>query len=165
MKPASPILSKTETDAFAAFGLDCLGWLLSIILKLGAPKRSRRLRRWIEKLERFVEHTIFLLAVQRLALPQRRHRPAPPRSIPAGFRCALRRPRFLFKLGRIRARRKSLHQRVLRLISALARPEPYIARFLARLRRLTTSTLVAAAPPAHACASVAAPCTCPIDDS
>jgi hypothetical protein len=52
-----------------------------------------------------------------------------------------------------------------RLIAALANTEPYIARFLARLYRLTTSTLVAVAPPAHACAGLAAPDPCFVDDS
>jgi hypothetical protein len=166
MKPSPPLISKAQTDAFAASGLAWLGWLLAVILKLGAPRKSRTLRRFVEKLERFVEHTIFLMAVQRLALPRRRRRPTPPCSIAAGFRRAMRRPRSLFKLGRIRARGKSLHKRVLRLISALANPAPYVERFLRRLRRGPSAfTIIAAAPPAVACASLAPPELRFLDDS
>jgi hypothetical protein len=155
MKQPQPGLPKPETDAFLASGIAWLGWFLAIILKLGAPRRSRTLRRWIEKLERFVEHVIFLMAVQRLAPLPRPYRQAPPRHIPAGFRRATRSWRFVFKLARIRARRKSWPQRVERLISALANPERYIARFLKRLRTPRLFSLVAAAPPAHACARLA----------
>jgi hypothetical protein len=60
----------------------------------------------------------------------------------------------LFKHARIRLRGAGLYQRVLRLIAALANPEPYIARFTARLRkRLRATTIVLIAPPAQALAS------------
>ena len=48
----------------------------------------------------------------------------------------------------------SLYHRVLRLISALANPAPYIARFVARLRkRLRATTIILTAPPASALAA------------
>jgi hypothetical protein len=158
MQQPEPLISKAKTDAFTAFALSWLVWLLAAILKLGAPRKSRTLRRWVETLERFVEHTIFLMAAQRFR-PRIRQRRLP-LNAPHGFQRAYvkRRRRLFFKHARICDRRRSLRQRVLRLISALASPEPYIARFLARLRRrLRAFTIVAATPPAHRCASIATP--------
>jgi hypothetical protein len=89
-------------------------------------------------------------------------------STPPGFRrdrVKLRR-RLLCKHARIADRRLSLHQRVLRLIAALANPEPYIARFLTHLRKgLRNFKFVTVAPPARACAGLATPDPCFVDDS
>jgi hypothetical protein len=158
MKTAQPILPNSSTEALAASALDWLGWLMGVILGFAAPRRSRKLVRLVQTWERYVEVTIFLMALERLRPPPRTR--ALPINAAPGFRRAAvkRRRRLLFKHARIVDRRKPLYERVLRLVSALARPQPYIARFAARLRRrLRATVIIATAPPAHACASLAAP--------
>ena len=165
---ASPPLNHALVDAFAASALDWLGWLLGVVLTLGAARRSRRLKRWVERLERAVEAIVFLKAALRIGLPAGRRAPLRPLDAPAGFRRLrfARRRRLLFKSARICDRRLDLRRRVLAAIAALAHPERYIARFAARLARgLCVSGLIPAAPPAHACTSLAARATAFIDDS
>jgi hypothetical protein len=165
MKPAQPLITQDKLDAFIAFGLSWLVWLLAVILKLGAPRRSRLLRRFVEKLERYVEVVVFLMAVRAIALKRRRPRLMPVNAPPGFRRLYARRRRLLFKHARICDRRLSLHQRVFRLIAALANPAPYIARFAARLRRrLRLDAIIPFAPPAHACADLAQP-PCAFADS
>jgi hypothetical protein len=153
-------------DAFAASALLWLAWLAAVCLKLGAPQRSRTLRRHVCALERAVEAIVLLMATLRLRPPPQRRRH--PRSAPAGFH---RRPfkrncRLLMKHARICDRRLSLLQRVERLIEALADPERFIARFIARLRRgLIGSRLLIVAPAAARCAGLACPAVEAIDDS
>jgi hypothetical protein len=157
----------TLVDAFAASALDWLGWLLGVVLRLGAARGSRRLKRCVESLERDVEAIIFLKAALRVGAPIRTRRSARPLNAPFGFRrlCAHRR-RLLFKHARICDRRTGLYERVLRAISALARPERYIARFAARLRRgLCASILIPIAPPAHALRSAPQPAIAGYDTS
>jgi hypothetical protein len=158
MKTAQPILPISSTEALAASALDWLGWLMGVILRFAAPQRSRKLLRLVQAWERNVEVTIFLMALERLRPPPRT-RALPVNAAPGFRRSAVkRRRRLLFKHARIADRRLPLYQRVLRLVAALARPEPYVARFIARLRkRLRATTIVAAALPAQSCASLASP--------
>lgn len=148
MNRARPIITKAKLDNFVALGLDWLGWLLAIMLKLGAPRRSRTMRRFVEKLERHVEAVIFLMAMPRLKPrgPASRR----PLNVSPGFRAiATAHHRLLFKRAGVRARRPDLQVRVLRLISALANPERHIARIVRRCQRgFCASWLTACAPPA-----------------
>lgn len=148
MKPAAPIVPKHKIDAFVAFGLDWLGWLLAMVLKLGAPRRSRTLRRLVQKAERYVDSIVFIMAIARLN-PRPRRLARHPISAPIGFRRITTSRRLLLKHARIRDRRLSLHARVLRLLSALAHPERYIARLVRRCRRgICATRVILCAPPA-----------------
>lgn len=167
MNPPPPLITKAKLDAFVALAFDWLGWLLVIVLKLGAPTRSRTLRRLVEGLERHVERVIFLMAIHRLKRRRRSPTPRRPLSIAPGFRriAAAARRRLLFKHAGVCDRRLSLHARVLRLISALANPERYIARFARRCRRgLCFSWIAVCAPPALTL-SADAPCEFAFADS
>jgi hypothetical protein len=77
-----------------------------------------------------------------------------------GFRRTVfkRNRRLLMKHARICERARSFRDRVQRLLDVLADPAPYIARFIARLRRgLCAWRLTPIAPPAFACADLTAP--------
>jgi hypothetical protein len=156
MKTVQPLLLRQpNVEAYAASALDWLGWIMNVIASFAAPHRSRRLVRFVQLCERGVEAIIFLMAVARLAPPPQ-PRAVLPANAPAGFRRTpvKDRRRLLFKHARIRLVGASLYQRVLRLISALANPAPYIARFMARLRkRLRATTIILTAPPACALAA------------
>ena len=157
-RSALPPLTPALVDAFAASALDWLGWLMSVMLRLGPARRSRRLKRAVEMLERGVEAIIFLKAVLHIGLPVGQRRAARPLDAPRGFARTrfARRRRLLFKHAHICDRRAGLYARVLRAIAALTRPARYIARFAARLARgLCATTLTPIAPPATAL--VAAP--------
>jgi hypothetical protein len=66
--------------------------------------------------------------------------------------------RLLWKCARIRARRADPLARVARLLEVLAFPERYIARFMRRLiNGVSFFHIVACAPPAQACVSLARP--------
>jgi hypothetical protein len=158
MKTHQPPITSQQIDAFAASALDWLGWILGAVLRLGCAGRSRRLKRFVESLERAVEAIIFLKAAARLTARRRPRRPVR-LNAPSGFRAMLfRRRRLLFKHARICDRRVDLYQRVLRAIAALARPELYVSRFVARLRRgLCGSILIPSAPPARAILSAPPP--------
>jgi hypothetical protein len=169
MQTLQPIITKESAEAYFAPALDWLGWLLALIARLGAPFRSRRLTRLVAQWEHGVEAMIFLRAVARLGFLGGRRPRAFPLSAPGGFRRARVNPRrrLLFKRARIRLRRAGPYQRVLRLIAVLANPEPYVARFVARLRNrgLRRSAIMLVAPPAWAlaCGDPPAPMLC--DDS
>lgn len=168
MKHAHTLPTPETIEAYAASALDWLGWLMGVMLRLGAPRASRRLTRAVELLERAVESILFLKAVHRVGPPLAPRAPARPLAAAAGFRRRYftRRRRLLFKRARLKLRRAGLYQRVLRAVAALARPEPYIARYAARLRRgLSATRITAVAPPPHACVSLAAPAIVAIDDS
>ncbi|MGQ0533204.1 MAG: hypothetical protein ACT4OF_11020, partial [Caulobacteraceae bacterium] len=137
--------------------------LMRFILLIGARSRSRRVRRWLNWLERWVECTIFLMAVRRFGyLPGRRKRPS---TTPRGFRRVRGSRRLFYKSARIRAK-GCARTRISRLLDVLADPAPYIDRFFKRLcRGLRLTRLVAAAPPAFACADLAAPSAHYLDDS
>jgi hypothetical protein len=156
MTQALPLPTKPPIEALAASAVVWLVRLLGVLVAPGAERRRRGLRRFLDHIERAVECIIFLWAVERLGpRPRKRRRP---RSVPPGFRRAMGSRRLFWKSARIRARGADALARVSRLLEVLARPAPYIARFLRRLLRgVAFSRLVPCAPPAHACASLARP--------
>jgi hypothetical protein len=112
-----------------------------------------------------VEATFFLMALHRCG-PTPRRRPIP-RTAPPGFRrtSARSRMRLFFRNAGVRARKAGIVARIGRLIAALADPEPHIAYFFKRIcDGLRVTTLIAAAPPAHALA-IDAPRAAVIADS
>ncbi|MGQ0532367.1 MAG: hypothetical protein ACT4OF_06710, partial [Caulobacteraceae bacterium] len=129
--------------------------LMRFILLIGARSRSRRVRRWLNWLERWVECTIFLMAVRRFGyLPRRRKRR--PANTPGGFRRVRGSRRLFYKSARIRAK-GCARTRISRLLDVLADPARYIDRFFKRLcRGLRLTRLVAVAPPAALLASALA---------
>ena len=145
---ALPPLSRDLLEAFTASAWGCLMWLARVITQIGAPRRSRRLRAFVEQLERAVESILFLEAVRRFGPPRaRRHTP---HGAPAGFRRQLdTRMRLFFRNSGVRARKAGFLQRLASLAAALANPEPHIAYFTKRLMRgLRGARLIAARPPA-----------------
>jgi hypothetical protein len=157
MKHALPPLTKDLIEAFAASAVLWLMWLMGVALKLSAPHKSRRLRRWVELHERAVESILFLKAVHRFGPAPRARRF--PRGAPTGFRAtrANRRRRLFFRNSGVCARKAGLNERLARLMAALANPEPFVAYFFKRLcNGLHGARLIAAAPPAQALASNAA---------
>ena len=151
MKNDLPPLTRNLLEAFAAHAIAWAVRLLGVLVDPSAPRRRRRLTAFVRRLERFVEYILFLEAVHAYGpLPKRRT--ATPRSAPPGFRRAGKRLTLFWKIARIRAdRRVSLIDRVARLISVLAHPTPYIARFTKHLcKGLRRTRLVACAPGAVA---------------
>ncbi|MCL4713271.1 MAG: hypothetical protein KJZ75_08120 [Hyphomonadaceae bacterium] len=148
-----PHTPKDDLQALYACAVLWLCRLAAAIARLGAPRRSRTLKRIVRRRERLAEFYIFLLALNRVRPRPRRTRV---RAGP-GFRRVEADMRLMVKGARIRLRNASLRARVLRLIDVLMNPEPYIARFAARLRRgLTRFRLIAAAPAAVALVSAPA---------
>jgi hypothetical protein len=153
MKHAPPPLTQDLLEALAASAVAWAVRLLGAVLHPNAARRRKRLAAFVARVERFVEHIIFLQAVRQAGPPpKRRHAP---RSTPPGFRRVRRRPTLFWKIARIRAdRHMSLVDRLARLLGVLARPERFIARFLKHLcKGLRLSRLVPIAPPAAALAS------------
>ena len=162
MNYTAPRTPKQRIDAFSASALLWLAWLAAVIASLGAPRRSRLLKRFVKRLERAGECTIFLHATQRLRRPPRRRAP----EAAPGFRRRRSGLRLFMKSARVRARHASLRERIDPIIAALENAAPYVARFIKRLRRgLCGFHFVAAAPPATPCASIAHASAHTIDDS
>ncbi len=127
----------------------CWGWLLGIILRIGATGRGARLKHMLSRAERGVECILFLKAVALYGPPPQRRRH--PRSAPHGFRRVVRKSGSFFHSVNIRARKAKALDRVLALIDALTRPERAVAYFLKQIcKGLRLSGLVPVAPPAHA---------------
>ena len=151
MKHRLPPLTADLIEAFTASALLWLGWLMGVILRLGAARRSRRLRRFVEICEREVESILFLKAVHRFGPPPRRR--GIPAATPPGFRrkAGSGRMRLFFRNSGVCARKASLARRLARLAAALAEPEPFIAYFFKRLLNgLRGPSLIPVAPPAAA---------------
>ena len=162
MKLTRPPTPTDELQAFYACAVLWLCWLGAVIARLGAPRRSRTLKRFVRRRERLAEFYVFLLALNRVRPRARRTRL---RAGP-GFRRVEGDMRLMMKGARIRLRGAGLGARVRRLIDVLANPEPYIARFAAKLRRgLTRFRLIAAAPAAVALVSAPAPAPAAADSS
>jgi hypothetical protein len=152
MSIASPTITQTRVEAYAAAAPRLLGWLLGAILRLGLTGRSLRLQHMLCRAERAVESILFLQAVASYGPPPRvRHAP---RAAPPGFRRVVgKRLALFFKRARVRSRGANALSRVLALIDALACPARAVAYFLKQLRKgLRLGRLVAAAPPDHALA-------------
>jgi hypothetical protein len=162
---ALPPLTKDLIEAFAASAVAWAVRLLGAVLHPRAERRHGVLTRFVRRIERFVEHIIFLKAVDRAGPPpQRRHAP---RSTPPGFRRVQRRLSLFWKIARIRAPRgASLADRLARLLAVLARPGRYIARFLKELcKGLRLSRLIPLAPPEQTLAADAPRATAFADSS
>src|SRR5688572_16482607 len=165
MKNDLPPLTRNLLEAFAAHAIAWAVRLLGVLVDPSAPRRRRRLTAFVRKLERFVEVTLFLEAVHAYG-PTPKRRTTTPRSTPPGFRRVGKRLTLFWKIARIRAdRRASLIDRVARLLSVLAHPAPYIARFIKHLcKGLRRTRLVPGAPPAAAL-TADAPCATAFTDS
>ena len=151
--------TQQDFQAFDAWILRALVWLLGVISRLGAPRRSHLLHRVIRLCERNTEAIIFELAEAHAPPPLRRfHRP---RAALSGFR--LKRIKGSRYFTHTRARLKAeagFAARVRHLIAVLADPTPFVARAIKLLvAGLKRTRLVAVAPPAEPmrCALPAAP--------
>jgi hypothetical protein len=142
-----PIVSKIEIEALVAamiYGLACLAGLL---LRLGKPRKTRRLEKLLRHAERQVECTIFMQALHELGL---RSRAAPLLTARAGFRKQRSNARLIVKCGRVRLRNASPFERCMRLIHALCDQRRFLERAKRRLRHGYVDTrLVACAPPSR----------------
>ena len=119
-----------------------------------APHPARRMHRAIRRAERAVELMLLLMALRRATAPAQRLTSFARRNTRSGFARRVRKSKFLFKHARVRLRHGAFHQRLARLIAAIAQPSRYVQRFLKRLHKgIRGSSLVAARPPAHALAA------------
>lgn len=117
--------TKERIEAFAA---SLVVWLLARARDFTAHPFD--LRRVIKRGERAVECVLFLMAARNaVPLPPSARRLYLRYSAPAGFRRRSKISRLLFKHARVRLRGGDILQRLTRLITALAYPERYIARF------------------------------------
>ena len=144
-------ISPDRLEAIGASAVLWLAWLAGVIFSLGAPRKSRRLRRFVKRCERWVECITYLRARLRFGSAPHFHH-APRAAAAPGFRRQGGSKRLFMRCARIRAPRgASLRERVTRLLEALAYPEPYMARLLKRLAHgLHGARLVVCAPPAYA---------------
>jgi hypothetical protein len=146
-----PDPTQAELQALDASILRLLVWLVGVIARLGAPRRSKLLHRIVRLCERNTEAVVFDMAAARWAPPAffrragRRKASAPP-----GFRVKRIKGYGFFNHARVRLGAEAgFAARVLRLIDVLADPEPCLARALKVIAVGRTRTrLVAAAPPA-----------------
>ncbi|MEQ1819609.1 MAG: hypothetical protein ABL871_13460 [Terricaulis sp.] len=151
-------LAQVRASAFA-----WMGWLLQIALCIGVFSKSRRLRRLVQRAERWVACYCFLVAAQNAASPRRRFRH--PRGAPIGFRHARGNIRLLLKSARIRAKSRNLAARIASVSIALADPEPYIAHFAKRITSGLVSRRLVAVAPANEIARVLSSTTPALADS
>jgi len=143
-------------ERIEAFAASLVVWLIALARDFIAHPFD--LRRVMKRAERAVECVLFLMAVRNIV-------PPPPsakrtylrRSAPSGFRRRANTSRLLFKYARVRLRSGGILQRLARLISALAYPEHYIARFskLLSTGSLRGPRLIMIAPRASAVTSLA----------
>jgi hypothetical protein len=118
---------------------------------LFAPHPARHMHRAIRRAERAVELMLLLMAFRLATPPAQRLSSFARRNTPNGFTRRVRQSKFLFKHARVRLRHGAFHQRLARLITAIAQPSRYVQRFLKRLHKgIRGSSLVATRPPTHA---------------
>ena len=142
-----PIVSQTEIEALAAAILYGLACLVGLLLRLGKPRKTRRLEKLLRHAERQVECTIFQQAIHEMGLVSRT---APMLSDRAGFRKQRSNARVIVKCSRVRLRNASPFARCMRLIAAMFDPTKYVARVKRRLRHGYVDTrLIAYAPPSR----------------
>jgi hypothetical protein len=142
--------SQHSIDALAAAIIVFVIELAQAIFK-SHPEHTRRVHRAILQAERAVELMLLLMAFRLATPPAQRLSSFARRNTPAGFTRRVRVSRLLFKYARVRQRHGAFHQRIARLIEAIAAPSRYVQRLLKRLHKgLRGSRLVAAHPPAHA---------------
>ena len=144
-----PNLSQAELQAFDAWILRALVWLLGVIARLGAPRRSALLHRIIRMCERNAEAMVFELAEARdVPFRSGSHQPG---GAPSGFRLKRVRGSRFFAYARVRLPREAgFAARVRRLVAVYADPEPCVLRCLRLLAagRILTRLVVAAPAPA-----------------
>ena len=92
--------ARQDYQAFDAWILRVLVWLLGVIARLGAPRRSRLLHRIVRLCERNVEAMVFEMADARIAPLSLR--PTHPRAAPPGFRVKRIRGCRFFSHARVR---------------------------------------------------------------
>jgi hypothetical protein len=142
-----PIVSKIEVEALVAAMIYGLACLVGLLLRLGKPRKTRRLEKLLRHAERQVECTIFMQALQELGLQSRY---APMLSARAGFRRQCSNARLIVKCSRVRLRNASPFARCMRLIHALCDQRRFLDRAKRRLRHGYIDTrLVVIAPPAR----------------
>lgn len=116
-----------------------------------APHPARHMHRAIRRAERAVELMLLLMAFRLATPPAQRLSSYARRNTRSGFARRVRKSKLLFKHARVRLRHGAFHQRLARLIAAIAQPSRYVQRFLKRLHKgLRGSSLVTTHPPAHA---------------
>lgn len=121
----------SEIDVFAASCFELIAWLMRVATLLGAPKRSRRFARWVTKAEWVVEIILFLRAGADTGPILIQRRAGPPPSAPPGFRRGKVSMRLPLRVARVRARGADPLTRLARLVTVMAQPARYIARFAA----------------------------------
>ncbi len=138
-------------DALAAAIIVFVTELAQAIFTPHPEHSRRRIHHAIRRAERAVELMLLLMAFRLATPPAQRLSSFARRNTPNGFTRRVRRSKFLFKHARVRLRRGAFHQRLARLITAIAQPTRYVQRFLKRLHKgLRGSSLVAAHPLVHA---------------
>jgi len=154
--------TKERIEAFAA---SLVVWLLALARDFIAHPFD--LRRVMKRAEHAVECVLFLMAVRNVVPPPPSARRAYlRRGAPPGFRRNSKMSRLLFKHARIRLRDGSVLERLARLISALANPERYVARFSKLLGGgLRGSRLIMISPRASAVTSQPSQPACILDSS
>lgn len=145
MRPQDPPPTRTDLDRWTAACFALLAWLAGVIARIGAPRKSKTLRRAVARAERFVAMLLFLRAAARVPPPSARARR--PANAAPGFRRTRRDSRLFFRYARIARPRAGLPARLQRLAAVLAAPARAIARFEMLLARgLRAGALVALAP-------------------
>jgi|CXWL01.1.fsa_nt_gi hypothetical protein len=137
-------------DALAAAIIVFVVQLAQAIFTPHPAHTRRRIHHAIRRAERAVELMLLLMAFRLATPPAQRLSSFARRNTPVGFARRVRQSKFLFKHARVRLRHGAFHQRIARLIAAIARPSRYVQRFLKRLHKgLRGSRLVAARPAAQ----------------
>ncbi len=125
-------------------------FVIELARALFAPHTRRRVHRAIRRAERAAELMLLLMAFRLATPPAQQLSSFARRNTPIGFARRVRQSKFLFKHARVRLRAGAFHQRIARLIAAIAQPARYVQRFLKRLHKgLRGSRLVTAHPPAQ----------------
>lgn len=138
-------------DALAAAIVVFVVELAQAIFTPHAEHTRRRIHHAIRRAERAVELMLLLMAFRLATPPAQQLSSFARRNTPIGFARRVRQSKFLFKHARVRLCGGAFHQRIARLIAAIAQPSRYVQRFLKRLHKgLRGSSLVVATPSAHA---------------
>jgi len=137
-------------DALAAAIIMFVVELAQAIFTPHPELTRRRIHHAIRRAERAVELMLLLMAFRLATPPAQRLSSFARRNTPIGFARRVRQSKFLFKHARVRLRAGAFHQRIARLIAAVAKPARYVQRFLKRLHKgLRGSRLVVACPDAQ----------------
>ncbi|MFN3465895.1 MAG: hypothetical protein ACK4X1_17645 [Terricaulis sp.] len=153
-------------DALAAAIIVFVTELAQAIFTPHPEHSRRRIHHAIRRAERAIELMLLLMAFRLATPPAQRLSTFARRNTPNGFTRRVRRSKLLFKHACVRLRHGAFHQRLARLIAAIAQPTRYVQRFLKRLHKgLRGSSLVATRPVAHALFADVPATTCYADSS